>query len=1112
MKRQTVFAGIIATTLLRTLTSTAADIVTGDWETAAIDGIDASSVGAIYAGPFSCGIEKTGSGDAALPLDKLATHSHLTVTVKTGKLSITDNGDEVAVPATPPSALDKALFWVAADKNVVLESTAGVSEWYDVRESCNAGTWGNSYPAAIAVQPSWADSMRYPEIKTSDGTTGIWFGGSSSSGATMRFRSAADRTAPQTLSNLSEIFFVTKIVNGLGNTIGSKTGSTQFFQSGSLDKLSGTYLTRSASLIIPSGVNLLNGRLFDPFTTAVQAGTQLWNWHHPVRNTVSADYFFNDREFENRAGGDFLMEAVFFNSPLTLEERTQVENYLMRKWKIASTRPQPNIKIAKGAEAEIGTLPGGFTASGNGTLTIRNADAGTVLDVHGLASEFRGNVNVAAGALTVKGGALEAAALSGVSMNAVKTLDGGDFLVNAGTGKPGEVNVNVTESVDPSRPEGIIRFNTVAADITNITAKAQVVSFAAARELPRNEAIAAPAALRDATFTDPGFELRQGNGTFNSDVTIDGWTYSDLVHTEIYYNLNGGWWSDYIPPPEGKRAMGIKANGTAAPWTAKAKTSVTVHTKGIYELSFMTYGRYTTSMFQTKISLKSSSGETHILGAVTSYPSAGYAKRRYRTPLLEPGTYELMLDAYSLGDALANFDDFRLTIAPDQERGRVHPVPYGTFGNVVYYPNFLKLDEMHTYNTTPGWTLTLGGRGNLNSGCPSVGATSVGHKSEKYYNAGSSRYGDTQLTFWDGDGIAASDPFATLPEGKWRLRCRACRWGCSDWWPGKGTLLTAAQAPVFSASLMVNGTEHQLGTISPGSYIFSAFTFPGTVAVKSGDTVSVVVKQTVADAAGQLDDLEFVEVDDDEVAINGDFEESMNGWTLAANDTASTTGSARQQQPISNSFGDNRATGDYALLLVDLGSAEHELTFDEGGIYRLSFWARPRFYEGSTYPNRFRHAGNRIKASLIDEDGNVSEILTTPSLYETNFVEHTALFKVEKSTDAPRRMKLRLEGLNDAVSTKPGKLGWHNDLNVFIDNLTIRKSPSTDIDIPEDLSINLAEKTLLSLDFDGLKKVKEVRIGKRRLRGEINSRLYPEHVTGIGSLLVEIPGRIIFIR
>jgi hypothetical protein len=165
------------------------------------------------------------------------------------------------------------------------------------------------------------------------------------------------------------------------------------------------------------------------------------------------------------------------------------------------------------------------------------------------------------------------------------------------------------------------------------------------------------------------------------------------------------------------------------------------------------------------------------------------------------------------------------------------------------------------------------------------------------------------------------------------------------------------------------------------------------------------------------------------------------------------------------------------------------------------------------YPNKFRHGGNRVRASLVDEAGNASEIMLTQSLYETNFVECTALFNVpEQAGGGPIRRKLRLEGINDTVAVRPGKLGWHDDLNAIIDEVSIRKAAQTEISLNEEVVFDLASGTVLNLDFAGTNTVRGLRIGKRRLSGVINAINFPGTVTGIGSLYVKPSGFVLVVK
>jgi hypothetical protein len=149
----------------------------------------------------------------------------------------------------------------------------------------------------------------------------------------------------------------------------------------------------------------------------------------------------------------------------------------------------------------------------------------------------------------------------------------------------------------------------------------------------------------------------------------------------------------------------------------------------------------------------------------------------------------------------------------------------------------------------------------------------------------------------------------------------------------------------------------------------------------------------------------------------------------------------------------------------------------------------------------------------VDEAGNASEIMLTQSLYETNFVECTALFNVPESDDGgPIRRKLRLEGINDTQTVRPGKLSWHDDLNAIIDEVSVRKAAQTEISLNKALSVNLNSSAVLNLDFAGTNEVREVRIGGRRLSGTISAATYPGLVSGIGTLYAAPPGFLLIVK
>ena len=98
------------------------------------------------------------------------------------------------------------------------------------------------------------------------------------------------------------------------------------------------------------------------------------------------------------------------------------------------------------------------------------------------------------------------------------------------------------------------------------------------------------------------------------------------------------------------------------------------------------------------------------------------------------------------------------------------------------------------------------------------------------------------------------------------------------------------------------------------------------------------------------------------------------------------------------------------------------------------------------------------------------------------------------------------------MAVRPGKLGWHDDLNAIIDEVSVRKAAQTGISLNEEVVFDLASGTVLNLDFAGTNTVRGLRIGKRRLSGVINAINFPGTVTGIGSLYVKPSGFVLVVK
>jgi len=608
-----------------------------------------------------------------------------------------------------------------------------------------------------------------------------------------------------------------------------------------------------------------------------------------------------------------------------------------------------------------------------------------------------------------------------------------------------------------------------------------------------------------ATFDNADFETTTGNASVTTSGTKYYWTVESDDGSVNMYFCNRGWsYTCDFDPPQGRWALGMKMNN-ASGTKADMYTKVSIPARGNYDLSFMVCARSSQYLANHLSLVRISSGETNWASGVICYRHDGYSIRRYRTPVLEPGDYRFVIHSYAVGDSLGLFDDFKMKLSDRQDRVEVFPVPNGDFERVNFggYNSLAGSYSPHVSHTADGWTLSKG-NGNDNYPATAVGTVAM-HPG--YHNAGSEPYGNTQLTFWGFGGFAQSDAFTTLPAGTWRLRCNACRWGYNAWWPGTGSRLTMVYNPTFAVTATVNGVEMYLGSIKPSNRVIGTFEFPTNLTVSAGDSIVLSINNIQTQSCGIIDDLEFVRAEDDHVELvnDGGFE-ANNTWTFNdhKSDEGATSASGAgiwKYSDLPVNFGYNKYEGTRALRIVDTGSAEQGVAFPAAGTYRLTFHARPRVEEGDhTLATRFLYAGNRIRA-YVTVGGEQRTILTTESLYSTNFFEYSALFTVP----AAATYTLGFQGVNSTTVPTNYRGSRTSDLNVLIDGVSVQRAYTDDVDVNEDLEITLAPGAVLNLDFVGTKTVKGVKFGNsgRSRHGVISASRYPGRVTGAGALYVE---------
>ena len=193
--------------------------------------------------------------------------------------------------------------------------------------------------------------------------------------------------------------------------------------------------------------------------------------------------------------------------------------------------------------------------------------------------------------------------------------------------------------------------------------------------------------------------------------------------------------------------------------------------------------------------------------------------------------------------------------------------------------------------------------------------------------------------------------------------------------------------------------------------------------------------------------------------------------------------------------------GTRCLKLQNKGCAYQTVSFPTKGLYRLRFHARIR-------PDYPWYGFNSLRAWVHpDGDNSKTNVIGWTTMSNTNFVEHSFVFEVPSAGD----YRVALQGMGNPAY----KDSTNEDCSSIIDGISLEQVTETFAatpDMPNDLSINVSDGALLSLDFSGTQKVRRLVLGGVPYSGLVTEATDPEHLAGRGALLVEPRGLIISIH
>lgn len=1047
----------------------------------------------VQAGPFAVEpggvLDKVGGGTYAISPNSLWQATDAEVGVREGALALTAG----AVPAsTLPEALAEAALHLDANANVVLADagSANVTQWLDVRDTGGSQThyYGFSMTGPAGSYPGAAASA-LPQLKTTDGKKSVYFNGFGS-GSWMQMRKP-DGTAVS-IQGIWHLFFVRRFETGEGYLFGNADTPIVFHPSDTGSFFQPT--TTTAGFI--GGRHSLDGEPYDMFAGSIRFGLHLLSLNLSTA-TGRFNGFFNDRDFQSsknwksgggdRVGGDHLCEVVVFTNRLDEASVCQITEYLRRKW-ISSTSGALIVNSATGTTVSVGADVGKVRLTGGGE--VESSGAGARIE---LADDFAGTIAAGPQSATLLRADAPVSVRSGSSVVAQK--DGYEFLTLTGASA-------ASGSFDVSGG-GAVEVRTVPEDVEKLTVDGGTLVLASA-EKPQASSVVIAGDTTVATMSNAGFEENMSAlkyAALQKGQTMNGWTSIATEDNRVFFvnpallaatdpSHNYLAFCNATQAPEGQALLVLRFGGGVM-------TPVAFAADGRYELTFKSNGRAENNgSLHLDLGLISEDGsQTNWFGgAVTVTESQKNCFRTHRvlTPRLAAGNYTFVVKPTDSGDQSGAVDDFRFTLVTRETDEETVAVPNGDFERVSG-------DNPATYGgkTATGWTF---------AGSVANDATIVLRAMTDHFNAGSARYGDAQLAFFGATGKATSEAFA-VPPGTYRLR--------GDF----GGLASGSARGAYAGNALVKATISVLGnepivstvTYSARRSVLVRETFADTVTVPENATVTIALEQRADGAGALIDNLELVRVSPpalgDELISNGSFENSassssVDGWTWVSGGSCGgdVNSLVRFLNPKDdNNFGFTKCDGNVAARVLGHPVIWQSVAFAEAGTYRLSFWVRGRQDKNQTDLNFYSKNG---ALAYLAKDGVTNELLRTQTICSSNFLERTTLFIVPSAGT----YDIGFRGLN----------ATGGDTEFFLDLVSVKKWNASGVPtLPNALSVDVATGSKLHLDYTGVVQLKELRLGGRRVSGEISAAKCPNlaaYLEGPGEIYVRPNGLVLIFR
>ena len=1046
---------------------------------------------------FMGDLRKTGGGEWTVASSSIFQHWPFTLAVEEGTFSF-GAGSGTPPANTSPSILDSAALWVAADDPDAThldKSGNELSTWYDVRET------DVSNPRYLRAKSEFDHTTDRPTVTTKDGMPSVYFGGMGS-GIAMRYYAPGATEYSQVMAY--HLFAVVGFYSTQGAVFGSGGSAGNSFMAQTIAGTSRIYadpsrLWNSTSRAI---VNV-DGERCDPYADKAPAGRfHLFDMATPYADGTSTGSFFAQWGSKIYWGGDYLAEAIVFTNRISAADHAAIQSYLSHKW-FGTTGPVRKVALAKDATYKVDaagdtemrdtvfTGDGTVEKTGSGTLFYRTADPWNAEGIR-----FAGFLDLAAGAadlstslpLAATGGQTVETSVTGTG-NVRTTVASGLAETFAKTGK-GTLAV-------AGAPAGARKIMVQDGTLDVRPSWSNTVSSSGSYEIP----ITNPSF--ETYATEEEFDAAHGVISMSDGDFVNGWRrrtnaarifyWDKWTDKQSFVNYSRADYNQTCPPIDGHVAVMVHQNGCI-------ETEVTIPETGLYELSLDIYNRQTTTYlgcYAICTLVDEASGTT-----VANFGRAYYYEPNYRRVALraqvnstgkfllrtracnQPTGYQIVVDNFAL----------RRVGEAEQEYG-AWKVPNGDF---EYNAEIFGSNTRDRVKVSPfaNWTFD---QGSGNVGVTVMAVTNSEGYANVECNGTRGPYGGSRQLLMKENACSATVTF-TPPAGEWFVRADVARY-----FRHNGTL---------SVSAAFGGDSHDLGSVPVDGSLMKPKTWPVSF-VADGNT-SVALTFSFARSEGVtsphqtgafLDDVRLVPCGPDtEYLVNPGFETRVSGnwakdWTKIT-DAAAGTASVQPYSYLPNVFSADQIQGGYFIYLERDGGAAQDVTFNQAGWYRLSFYAslsRRAFAPDGGWYSR----PSPVRAWLAQ--GAVTNVIGNTGYFSnTNYCQYVWDFKVP----AAGTYTFAVQG----TETNKG-------YNACLDALSIRRMDGEGLVLPEERTF--AEDTIVQVDegarlrvaFEGTNTVRRIVLGGKSLgSGVFNVADYPGYLDGYGTFLVKQRGVVINIR